>query len=77
VVSGRDETGEVTHEWAEDIAAERFLLSMTQYACGENPTRGAVSPALGECFTVCNPETPAMVSWAGWLRLPHETESGG
>jgi hypothetical protein len=67
----------VTHEWAEDIAAELFLLSMTQYACGENPTRGAVSPALGECFTVCHPETPAMVSWARGLGLPHATEGGG
>jgi hypothetical protein len=77
VISGRDEDGEVTHEWAEDLAAELFLLYMAQYACWDNPTRGAVSPRLGEFFTFCHPETPAMVNWARWLRLPHETDDGG
>jgi hypothetical protein len=72
----RRERGEITHEWADEIATELFLLYVTQYSCWRNPTHGAVSPALGDFFTYCNPEVPALVNWARWLRIQHESDEG-
>jgi hypothetical protein len=76
VVSERDEDGEVTHEWAEDVATESFFGYIMLYGSWTNPTYGAVSPAMSEFFAFCHPETPALVNWARWLCLTHETDEG-
>jgi hypothetical protein len=77
VVSGRDEDGEVIHEWAEDLATESFFTYIMLYGSWTNPTHGAVSPALSEFFGFCHRETPALVNWARWLRINHEMDDGG
>jgi hypothetical protein len=76
VISGRDEDGEVTHEWAEDLATESFFDYIMLYGSWADPRHGAVSPALAEFFTFCHPETPALVNWARWLHITHETDEG-
>jgi hypothetical protein len=74
VLSGREPTGEIAHEWDHDIAAELFLLYITQYSYWKNPIEGAVSPALSDFFTYSNPQVPALVNWARWLRIDHESD---
>jgi hypothetical protein len=53
-----------------------FLLYLTQYDAWTNPVKGAVSPALSEFFAWCDPEQPALVHWARWLRIDHESDDG-
>jgi hypothetical protein len=57
VVSERDEDGEVTHEWAEDLATESFFTYIMLYGSWANPTHGAVSPAMSEFFAFCHPDS--------------------
>jgi hypothetical protein len=64
------------HEWAEDVATESFFTYIMLYDSWATPTRGAVSPARSEFFAFCHPETPALVNWARWLRITHETDDG-
>jgi hypothetical protein len=71
-----DDTAENETQTLDEWASELFLLYITQAACWFNPTRGAVSPALGDFFSRCDPETPALVHWARWLRLEHESDEG-
>jgi hypothetical protein len=59
-----------------EVANELFLLHMAQYMYWKDPTEGAVSPALSTFFSFCNPEVPALVHWARWLRIDHEADDG-
>jgi hypothetical protein len=51
------------------MANQSFMLYVTQYSVWSDPTEGAVTPDLSEFFHFCNPELPALVHWARWLRL--------
>jgi hypothetical protein len=44
--------------------------------CGATRCRAPCHPALGEFFRFCNPTVPALVHWALWLRIDHETDEG-
>jgi hypothetical protein len=75
LVSARDEDGEIEHTWDEEIAALSFMEYMLGYCCWENPTHGAASPALSAFFARCDEKVPALVHWARWLRMPHESDT--
>jgi hypothetical protein len=57
------------------MATLSFMEYMQGYACWANPTHGAVSLSLSEFFSWCDEEVPALVHWARWLRMPHETDA--
>jgi hypothetical protein len=76
VVSRREAMGEIIHMWDNEIAYELFAVYVTQYASWAKPEFGAVSPALSEFFAWCDPEVPALVHWARWLRIDHEADTG-
>jgi hypothetical protein len=71
-----DDTDEDETQTLDEWASELFRLYITQAVCWFNPTHGAVSPALGDFFSRCDPETPPLVHWARWLRLEHESDEG-
>ena len=77
IISYRDEDGEICHEWAEEVAAMSFFEYIMMFSAWENPSGGAVSPQMSAFFAWCHPETPALVNWVRWLRLPREANNGG
>ena len=60
----------------EDRAAELFELYIAHFASWEDPTRGAVGASLARFFERCDPQAPAVVHWARWLRMAHEDDEG-
>jgi hypothetical protein len=70
----RGDVVEVRDDDLPDMAFDLWLLRITRYIVWCDPTRGAVWPALSEFFHFCDPHLPALVHWAGWLRLAHESD---
>lgn len=59
-----------------ETAMDLFILKTIQYHHWKDPTQGAVSPALSEFFRFSDPRQPALVHWARWLRIDHESDEG-
>jgi hypothetical protein len=67
----RDDDGEIVFMWADDYATELFARYMAEEHAWSTPTEGAVTPDLSAFFAGCDPEAPALLHWAHWLRRPH------
>jgi hypothetical protein len=60
----------------EETVMHLFMLHMLQYDAWCHPERGAVSPTLSAFFASCDPKELAMLHWARWLRVEHESDEG-
>jgi hypothetical protein len=77
ICSGDDEECECGRHWSDEYGAcLLFLEYAKQYRVWHDPMQGAVTPDLSEFFRFCDPELPALVHWARWLRIEHKRNKG-